>query len=124
MTIESGWCEIKLTADRVAVLELHRDHDLGTMDDVSAAFDELAAAQRDVVVDLGHTTFLDSAAIHTIYGFATRQSDAGKRLALCVGPESSVRRVLEVVGLLERVPWADDLESAIALLRGEERVRG
>jgi anti-anti-sigma factor len=121
MAIESGWCEIKLTADGVAVLELHRDHDLGTMDDVSAAFDDLAASERDVVLDLERTTFIDSAVVHAIYGFAVRQTDAGRRLVLHLGRESAVRRVLDVVGLLEHVPSADDLEDAIALLQDEPR---
>ena len=121
MTKESGWCEIKVTAAGVAVLELHREHDLGTMDELTSAFGTLGARERDVVLDLSHTTFVDSAVIHAIYGFAARQSDAGRRLVLQVGTEAIVRRVLEVVGLLDKLPWAENREDALALIQSSGR---
>jgi anti-anti-sigma factor len=112
----SGWCRIEMTGTGVAVLELHRDHDLGTMDELTSAFEALGSQEGDVVLDFSNATFVDSAVIHAIYGFGARQTQAGRRLVLQVGPESTVRRVLEFAGLLDQLHWAEDRESAITML--------
>jgi anti-anti-sigma factor len=116
MTIKPGWCRVDSTSEGVAVLELHGEHDLSTKEAVSSAFEALVAQDRDVVLDLGAATFVDSAVLHVIYEFAAQQSDAGRRLVLQVRAKAPMRRAVEIVGLLDALPWAEDREGALALL--------
>jgi len=120
MNMESGWCRVERTAEGVGVLELYGDQDLTTKDEIEAAIGSLATEERHVVLDLSRTQFVDSAVLHSIYSFAARQTDAGRRLVLQVALDSAVRRALEVVGLLDRLPWAPEREQAIALLRNDD----
>ena len=118
MTIEPGWCEVEPPVEGVAVLRLYGEHDLGTVTEVTSAFESLSTRECDVVLDLSRTVFLDSAVLHAIYRFAGEMSDRGRRLALQIGPESIVHRALEVAALLDTLPWAEDREEAIALAQG------
>ncbi len=73
----------------------------------------LEAAGVGLVVDLSGVTFIDSAAISTLFRLARDARERGRRLALVVPPDSVVERVLGIVGLDQMVVLADGLDSAV-----------
>ncbi len=68
---------------------------------------------REVVLDLGDVTFVDSTAIAAIIDVGKRARRAGA-LVTVVCDDENVRRVLELVGLGRMVPLADTVTAAFA----------
>jgi anti-sigma B factor antagonist len=95
--------------DDMARLELHGELDIGTAPQLEEAVDEvLGAGCREVVLDLGPTTLLDSSGLGALIR-AARAVDARKaRMAVVSPPGSEARVVIEmsrtgsVVGLRDR----------------------
>ena len=78
----------------IAVVAVAGDVDLSNADDLVERLGA-AAAGRPLVVDLNRVLFIDSAALHRLFGVA-RESGAG-RLAVVAEPTAPVARTLEIV---------------------------
>jgi anti-sigma B factor antagonist len=59
-----------------------------------------------IVLDLSEVTFMDSTAIRLLLTADARSREDGRRLALR-RPSASVLRVLRLVGIEDRLPFAD-----------------
>jgi anti-anti-sigma factor len=81
-------------ADEVVVVAVAGDLDLSNADDLVERLGTTAAG-RPLVVDLNRVLFIDSAALHRLFGVA-RESGSG-RLALVAEPNAPVARTLEIV---------------------------
>ena len=96
----------------VAVVAPHGDIDLKTADAVRA---ELAVATRGdarkVVIDLRGVTFMDSSGIRLLIETQVASQRDGFAFAVVRGPEP-VQRLLEIAGLLPRMPFVDDPSQA------------
>lgn len=68
---------------------------------------------REVVLDLGDVTFVDSTAIAAILEAGKRARRAGG-IVTVVSDDPNVRRVLELVGLGRMLPLADTVTAAFA----------
>jgi anti-sigma B factor antagonist len=96
-------------SEGTARLELHGELDIGTAPKLDEAVEEaLDAGCREVVLDLGPTTLLDSSGLGALVR-AAREVDARKaRMAVVSPPGSEARVVIEmsrtgsVVGLRDR----------------------
>jgi anti-sigma B factor antagonist len=96
-------------SDGTARLELHGELDIGTAPKLDEAVEEaLDAGCREVVLDLGPTTLLDSSGLGALVR-AAREVDARKaRMAVLSPPGSEARVVIEmsrtgsVVGLRDQ----------------------
>jgi anti-anti-sigma factor len=80
--------------DEVVVVAVAGDLDLSNADDLVERLGTTAAG-RPLVVDLNRVLFIDSAALHRLFGVA-RESGA-RRLALVAEPNAPVARTLEIV---------------------------
>jgi anti-sigma B factor antagonist len=69
-----------------------------------------------LVVDLSGLEFLDSTAIHRLFGLATMLRERRQRLAVVVGAGSAVQRTLELVGFARAAGVREDLDEVLAEL--------
>jgi anti-anti-sigma factor len=105
-------------AAEVVVVDLDGELDLATIDRVDDKLNGIDGAS-DVVIDLRRTTFLDSVTLARFVSAARRQAAGGGRLVLAEARASTVRRVLSITQLDRVLPYADTVDAAIELLRGE-----
>jgi anti-anti-sigma factor len=81
--------------------------DIATVDDVRRKIDEsVAAGCERVVLDLGGVTFMDSNGLHLALDADAAARDGGWQLLIIDGPRS-VRRIFEVTGLRDRLPFVN-----------------
>jgi anti-anti-sigma factor len=102
---------------RVVVVELLGEHDLATSPRLCDLFASLVVANHLVVVDLSETEFIDCSGLDAVvraYGLA-EEHDVEFRLQL--GRAPIVRRMLEISGILERIPSFSTRELALAPAR-------
>jgi anti-sigma B factor antagonist len=85
--------------------------------DISNAQELLSMIERSVsdavsglVVDLTHTTYLDSAAVELLFRLAERMRSRRLELRLLVPTEAPIRAVLELTGLPTVVPLETELD--------------
>jgi anti-anti-sigma factor len=97
----------------VAIVALAGDVDLSNADDVVEQLGA-AAAGRPLVVDLNRVLFIDSAALHRLFGVA-RESGSG-RLALVADPTAPVAKTLEIVQFKRAAIVATSVAEARAAL--------
>ncbi len=89
---------------RVAVLG---DLDCASAPRLGQVLARLADDPRDIVVDLRSTEFVDCAGIGAVADAYDRRRQRGEGLVL-EAPSEAARRVLELTGLAEHIPTADD----------------
>jgi anti-anti-sigma factor len=102
---------------RVVVVELLGEHDLATSPRLCDLFASLVVANHLVVVDLSETEFIDCSGLDAVvraHGLA-EEHDVEFRLQL--GRAPIVRRMLEISGILERIPSFSTRELALAPAR-------
>jgi anti-sigma B factor antagonist len=68
--------------------------------------ERLARGATLVVVDLTHTTLLDSSGLQALIELDREASAGDHRIAFVPGP-SQVQRVLRLTGMLDRLPFVD-----------------
>ena len=73
---------------------------------------------RGLVLDLTACDYVDSAGIHVLYELHERLRNRGLDLRVVVGPGAAIGPTLEVADVLRVMGSADNVESAIASLRG------
>jgi anti-anti-sigma factor len=97
----------------VAVVAVAGELDLSNADDLVEQLGA-AAAGRPLAVDLSRVLFIDSAALHRLFGVA-RESGFG-RLALVAEPNAPVARTLEIVQFHRAAIVATSVGEACAAL--------
>src|SRR3954466_15397167 len=97
---------------RRSVLAVGGEIDIDTAPALAAAVErELAAGATELWVDLTATTFMDSSGVHVLFGGHHRAVGLTRRLAV-ICPAGNVRRVLELVGVVDHVPVFADRAAA------------
>jgi anti-sigma B factor antagonist len=61
----------------------------------------------EVLVDLAGTTFMDSSGLHVLIDAARRAAEQGRTLTIDC-PPGNVRRVIDLAGVAELLPLADE----------------
>ena len=108
--------------DGCSVVRLDGEHDLTTAREIRAALLR-QAEQRDVIVDLSATTFLDSAALQALFlGRRRTVEEHGHHFVLQLGDALAVQQVLEITGFLQLFDHARTRDEALAkVLTGESQ---
>jgi anti-anti-sigma factor len=109
---------LQLTTDEVAgvtVVRVAGELDKLAIDQVRSRLDRLVAAGK-LVVDLDDVTFIDSAGLHALFGFARLTGPHRARVALVVAEASPVSRVIGLVHLGDVVPVLPTVEAAVSAL--------
>lgn len=78
------------------------------------------APGRDVIVDLGDATFIDSTGLAVLLNASRRSVARGNHL-LVVCPFGDVYRMLELAALLDTLRVVDTVAEALAALEGADR---
>jgi anti-anti-sigma factor len=113
----------RIEEDRVdgalAVVTVHGEHDLNTATALHEKLQSAVDGGLDLVVDLSPATFIDSSVLKVILEVRGHAGDAGTGFAVAMTGEGepAVRRVLEVTGLLDRLPVLTDRDRAIEAAR-------
>ena len=100
----------------VDVVAPYGEHDLATADAIRR---EIAAnPDRAVVVDLSAVSFVDSSVLGVLVEAERTAAASGRGFAIVLGsePPEAVRRVLEITGLLHRLPIHETYHSARAAM--------
>ena len=88
-------------ADGKLVYALEGEIDIGATKALHARIAELAdATEGDVVLDLSDVSFVDSSGLFTLIVLRDVVQTSGRRFVLAA-PQSEVRRVLDLTGMLE-----------------------
>jgi anti-sigma B factor antagonist len=81
--------------------------DLATAADLERELKRVEATDaRSIVLDLSGVQFIDSTGVRLLVQAHARSRADSNRLSLLRGP-AAVQRVLELTGLLDRLPFAD-----------------
>lgn len=95
-------------------------HLAGEVDMTNATYvrDELVGSIPNdalgMVLDLARCRYLDSAAIEVVFDLARRLARRRQGLYVALGPESPLRRVLELTDVGAVAPLHDSLDDAVA----------
>ena len=101
--------------DGAAIVRPRGELDLGTVETLHAALDGITNAPK-LVLDLRRLSFIDSTGVHLLVALDQRAQRDGLQLTL-IAPPDPVRRVIELCGLDEALPFA-------AAVDGEPREPG
>jgi anti-anti-sigma factor len=101
----------------VALAELSGELDLTNAEELDRRLEELSTDAAALVLDVNRLQFLDSAALHVLFGLARRLDEEGKGLGLVLGPEAPVARTISIVSLGELATVRPSLEEVLAELR-------
>jgi anti-sigma B factor antagonist len=105
---DSGRFELVVEADRQGVcIRIIGELDLATVPELERALNDLPNQRPDrVLIDLCGVQFMDSTGLATLIRAHQCADAGGYRLALRHG-QAQVRRLLEVTGTLDRLPFED-----------------
>lgn len=101
----------------IAIVTLLGEHDLSTRDELERVFRQLVRSGEQIIVDLSRVEFIDSSVLRNLLIATSQGHERGLSVTLQLSTEPRVRRVLQVTGLLDRLPCAVTREEAIGLAR-------
>jgi len=109
----------------LCVIRLHGEVDISNDKEVLAAI-EMAVPHSALrlIVDLTHTSYLDSAGLALLFRLAERLHARRQQMRIVAPLESPVRTVLELTGLPRVIPLEGRLEDAVRESEGEVRNDG
>ena len=100
-----GEFEVEFDAGRLAVMRLLGEHDVSTTQALAERLSELLDSGSPLIFDLSDADFVDSAVVHLIEDADEKARARGVALAVVAPPDAlTVRRLLEITGLVERIP--------------------
>lgn len=106
--------------DGVRLLTIRGELDLNSAPELEGMLDDALATERPaILIDLSDCEFIDSTGLALIVR-AWQDVDSGNsngQLVLCC-PNSQVRRLLDITGLESSISLHDELDEALAELRG------
>jgi anti-anti-sigma factor len=94
-------------SDRVCVLALHGELDLGSVALLVENADTALADAERLVLDLRGLRFIDSTGLGAMAGIDRAAQRAGTSLAIVPGPPN-VQRVFEISGMVDAFTWTDE----------------
>jgi anti-anti-sigma factor len=94
-------------ADRIHAIRLFGELDLATAVTAERELERVEATDAEtILLDLSGLTFVDSTGVRLLVTATARSRADQNRLALVRGPYA-VQRVLELCGVVERLPFAE-----------------
>lgn len=96
-----------------AVLVLHGELDLSTVDALRDVLRSQEARAAIVVLDLRSLQFIDSSGLSLIVSEQQRARQDGFRLAIAVGGAPTVQRLFELTGLQGTLTLVEDPDAAL-----------
>lgn len=70
-----------------------------------------------LIVDLSQLSFIDSAGLHSMIELGTVLDERRQQLLLCLPPDSTIRRAIEIIGLPQAVSVYSDRGEAMDAVR-------
>ena len=102
----------------VTVCEIRGELDASNVDQVlERVAGSVANDAPGMVLDLGYTTYLDSAGVRILFELARRLRTRRQELRIAVPGDGIVRRVLVLTALADVVPLDDDVEASVRALQ-------
>jgi anti-sigma B factor antagonist len=108
--------------DGTMVVSISGEIDISNVDQIAAVISAQPNTGDGLVVELSEVGYLDSTAVSLLHDLALRLRQRAQRLAVVSPEDSSPRRVLELTALYRHAPLAEDIDSAIKLIRSSERL--
>ena len=100
-----GEFEVEFDAGRLAVVRLLGEHDISTTQALAERLGQLVESGSPLIFDLSDAEFLDSAVVHVIEEADADARARGVPLAVVVPSHAKLaRRLLEITGLVEKIP--------------------
>jgi anti-anti-sigma factor len=100
-----GEFEVEFDAGRLAVVRLLGEHDISTTQALAERLSQLVESGSPLIFDLSDADFLDSAVVHVIEDANSAARSRGVPLVVVAPPEAKlVRRLLQITGLVYRIP--------------------
>jgi anti-sigma B factor antagonist len=104
------------------VVHLEGEIDISNAAELGAALE--AAATSDtlgIVLDLTHTSYIDSAGVHLLFRLGGRLTRRRQQLRIVVPADSPIKKVIKLTGVGWTVPQDDSVDEAVRGLRAEVR---
>ena len=119
MSDVSGLVEVVDRHDgAVPVCEIRGELDASNVDHVlEHVVGSVANEAPGMVLDLGHTSYLDSAGVRILFELARRLRARRQELRIAVPDDGIVRRVLVLTALADVVPLDDDVARSVRALQ-------
>ena len=101
--------------DRVALAAVSGELDMSNATSVRQQIVQFVTPNDwALVIDLSGLTFIDSAGLRSIFELADMLEERRQQLFLCVPPQGTVARTIEIVGLPQAASVHADRDAAIA----------
>jgi len=117
MTSDAPVSKLRVTTDLrggIAVIEATGEIDLETADMLAGALrSQIAAGVSGIVLDLLEVPFMDSSGLKQLLAASNEMRE---RLVVVLGPESPVRRLLELAEIADRIPVRTSVDDSVAEL--------
>jgi anti-sigma B factor antagonist len=109
------------SAGDVVVVVVEGEHDIYTAPTLRERLDEALSRGGGIVVDLTRATFVDSSVLGALLDARRRALDCGQGFVVSVGEEvePSVRRILDITGLVPVLPVVNGRDQAMAAARSD-----
>lgn len=101
------------------VLTITGEIDISNIDSIAEVIHALPNTDAGLLIDLSEVTYLDSSAVSLLHDLAMRLRNRAQQLIVVSPLETPPRRILELTALYLNAPVADELSSAIELLRAQ-----
>jgi anti-anti-sigma factor len=105
----------------ILVLALYGEHDLSTVPEVRVEVDRAVGSDRDVMVDLSQTEFIDSSILGVLvsgYRSISVESDPARGFVVVAEPGGSVTRLFDLVAISDLIRVYPTRAAALAALNG------
>ena len=113
MTTNSATIDFEEASDNLRIIRLAGRLDIQGVNAVDNRFAFLAASQKHgIIVDLTSLDFIASIGVRSLVSNAKAQQQRGGRLALFVGNNAPVIKVLTTTGIDKLIPMYADLADA------------
>lgn len=77
--------------------------------------------KRNVVVSLTDASFIDSTVIATILRGHRELGETGVRLVLHTTCDAAIQKLVQITGISNAIPCAEELDQAVQMARGDIR---
>lgn len=104
---------VERLAPDVWLVALGGEHDLASVDELRTSLDRATEGGSSAVVDLSHTTFIDSSVAGLLIERAGARNGGPPAVALVVPQESFPFRVLRLLGIDEMLPLHETRDEAV-----------
>jgi anti-anti-sigma factor len=95
------------------VVAIHGEIDISNAHELTEAIERsLPNGDFTLVIDLTHTTYLDSSGVQLLFTLSSRMKTRRRRMRVMVPERSHVRTVLEIAAVSQVIPVVSSLEEA------------